>query len=83
MKTGRSSDHSASWSEDDASATVAARRETRRTDPREIVGQLLEEMRGALQGHPESRERRTFLGKRGGSTPQSRAGERFLRTTTR
>lgn len=44
-------------------APAAERRETRRTDPALVVGQLLEEVRLALQGHPESRERRTLMGK--------------------
>ncbi len=41
---------------------AAERRETRRTDPAVVVGHLLDEMRVALQGHPESRERRTLMG---------------------
>lgn len=63
MKTGRSSDHPDSWPDDEAPPQLAERRVTRRTDPCVVVGQLLEEVRTTLEGHPNSRERRTLLGK--------------------
>jgi hypothetical protein len=63
MKTGRRSDQPGAWSEEEAQPTTAERRETRRTDPCIVVGQLLEEVRSTLEGHPSSPERRTLLGK--------------------
>ena len=66
MKNDRSRERSAEAPELGArvhDAPAAERRETRRTDPALVVGQLLEEVRLALQGHPESRERRTLMGK--------------------
>jgi len=68
MKTGRNSALDARSSADDGAAAgppaaVAERRETRRTDPVMVVGQLLDEVRRSLDTHPPSRERRTLLGK--------------------
>lgn len=63
MKTDRRSDRSPRSSAGDIPATKAEGRETRRTKPTVVVGQLLEEMRRTLEGHAESRERRTMMGK--------------------
>ncbi len=68
MKTDRRSDPSPGsaedgWFADDVPETVAERRETRRTDPCVVVGQLLDEVRTTLEAHPESRERRMLFGK--------------------
>ena len=67
MMTDRRSERSPRSSEPSATAedfpATAERCATRRTDPSVVVGQLLEELRRTLEGHPESRERRTFMGR--------------------
>lgn len=49
-------------STDDPLASRAERRQTRPSDPRVVVGQLLVEMRDTLESRPESRMRRRLLG---------------------
>ena len=67
MATDRRSERSARSSEDSVTAEespgTAERRVTRRTNPSVVVGQLLEELRRSVEGHPESRDRRTLMGK--------------------
>jgi hypothetical protein len=63
MTSGPRSDHPGSRAKDGSTAADRRERETQRTDPAVVVGQLLVEVRDTLEAHPESRERRTLLGK--------------------
>jgi hypothetical protein len=61
MQRAETSDSAARRSE--GGVPVSDGRPTRRLSERVVIDQLLDEVRQILEGHPESRERRTLLGK--------------------